>query len=135
MRHGLVVANGVEDKCSGLITRKRVTKDGTEESIIDFVIISNDLLNSMESLKIDEEREHVLTKYTKGKSGSKRTESDHNVLLSKMKFSWRKKVRIEKQEIFNLKNVECQRAFTELTSNTDFLSSTPLNHKKVLKET
>ena len=47
-RHGLVVANGLKDKCTGLITRKRITKEGTEESIIDFVIISNDLVEIME---------------------------------------------------------------------------------------
>ena len=77
----------------------------------------------MESLEIDDERKHILTKYTKVKNGTKRTESDHNVLLSKMKFKWMKKLRMKKIEIFNLKNAECQRNFKELTSNTDFLSS------------
>ena len=28
-RHGLIVANGLTEKCKGLITRKRVTKDLT----------------------------------------------------------------------------------------------------------
>ena len=122
-RHEMVVVNGLRDKCTGLITRKRVTKDGTEESIIDFVIISNDLVDNMESLVIDDERKHVLTKYTKVKNGTKRTESDHNVLISKMKFKWMKKLKMKKIEILNLKNADCQREFKELTSNTDFLSS------------
>ena len=42
-RHRLVVANGLLEKCTGLITRGRKTIESTEESIIDFVILSNDL--------------------------------------------------------------------------------------------
>ena len=54
-RHGLILANGLEDICSGTITRSRVTVEGVEKSIIDHVIISEDLRNDLESLKIDEE--------------------------------------------------------------------------------
>ena len=107
--HGLIVVNGMSDKCSGLITRKRVTKDSTEESIIDFVIISNDLVDNLQSMQIDDERRHVLTKHTKCKNGTKITESDHIVLISKMNFKWMKKQTKKKIEILNLKNIECQR--------------------------
>ena len=43
-RHGLIVANGLADKCTGLITRKRITKDSIEESVIDHVLMSEDLV-------------------------------------------------------------------------------------------
>ena len=43
IRHGLIVGNGLKTKCTGLITRKRVTKEATEESVIDFVIVSIDI--------------------------------------------------------------------------------------------
>ena len=62
-RHGLCVVNGLKDKCSGLITRRRITKQSKEESVIDFVILSDDIQNDVESLIIDEERIHALTKY------------------------------------------------------------------------
>ena len=52
-RHGLVVVNGLGDHCVGVITRKRVTKDSTEESVIDHVIISDDLKDDLVSLTID----------------------------------------------------------------------------------
>ena len=39
-RHGLIVANGLDEKCEGAITRRRVTTDSVEESIIDHVLIS-----------------------------------------------------------------------------------------------
>ena len=51
-RHGLIVANGISDKCEGSITRRRVTKDTIEESIIDHVIISEDLVSELDSLKL-----------------------------------------------------------------------------------
>ena len=122
-RHGLIVANGMEEKCTGLITRKRVTKEGTEESIIDFVIISNDLVESVESVEIDDKRKHVLTKHTKTKHGIKSTESDHNVIITRMKLKWTKRITKQDIEIFNLKNIECQNEFKRITSESDFLSS------------
>ena len=67
-RHNLTVVNSL-NKCSGLITRRRVTREGVEESVIDFVIISNDLLEDIASMEIDEHRDHVLTKYSKTKKG------------------------------------------------------------------
>ena len=54
-RHGLCVANGLRDKCRGTITRKRVTKESTEESVIDHVLISKDLEEDFKELIIDEE--------------------------------------------------------------------------------
>ena len=68
-RHNLIVLNGVESKCDGAITRRRVTKDNIEESIIDFVITSADLIDDVESIVIDEARKHVLLRATKTKRG------------------------------------------------------------------
>ena len=68
-RHGLVVANSLRDKCVGLITRRRKTINSVEESIIDHVLISEDLENELESMKIDEEGENALTKIVKTKKG------------------------------------------------------------------
>ena len=65
----------------------------------------------------------MLTKFEKLKKGSKRVESDHHPILSKLNFKWSKTVPKNKNEIFNLKNVDGQLKFKEVTSNTDFLSS------------
>ena len=48
-------------QCSGLVTRKRITKTTVEESIIDFVIMSEDLSHDLESIVIDYQRQHLLT--------------------------------------------------------------------------
>ena len=68
-RNNLVVANGLNAKCVGAITRRRVTSKSTEESIIDHVIISCEYL---ESILIDEEGHHSLTKIFKNKMYSLR---------------------------------------------------------------
>ena len=41
--------------------------DRTEESVIDFIIISADLIKDVKTVIVDERREHVLTKITKSK--------------------------------------------------------------------
>ena len=52
-RNAPVVVNSLEGKVKGLITRKRVTVDGVEESVIDFVIVSSDLVDDIDELIID----------------------------------------------------------------------------------
>ena len=122
-RRGLVVGNGMKEKCTGLITRKRITTQSIEESIIDFDLISNDLTESVQSIEIDDQRKYVLTKHVKTKHGMKSTESDHNIIVTKLKLPWSKKTKKHAIELFNLKNVECQNEFRKLTSNSNFLSS------------
>ena len=63
-RHNLIVGNG-SPKCSGTITRRRVTKKRTEESVIDVVLISSELKEHMTSVHIDEKKKHVLCKIYK----------------------------------------------------------------------
>lgn len=43
-RHALIVGNGIKEKTSGVITRKRTTLNGVEESAIDPILISEDLV-------------------------------------------------------------------------------------------
>ena len=65
-RYALYVANG-SDKCKGRVTRRRVTKHRIEESSIDVVLFSQDMLPSFVSLIVDEDKRHVLTRITKTK--------------------------------------------------------------------
>ena len=123
-RHGLTIGNSMV-QCKGLITRQRVTKNKVEQSIIDFVLISADLKDDIESIVIDEAREHVLTRITKTKRGVKKVESDHNVILTHLKLAWSRKLKEKRIEMFNLKNSDCQKKFKEATSseyNGNYLS-------------
>ena len=120
-RQNLIVANGLMT-CEGTITRKRVTTTRTEESAISFVLVSEDMVNSIVSVKIDESREHVLTRLTKTKTGHEKVESDHNVIETEINLPWSRKTKQsdDKSNQFNLKNKDCQKKFkNETTNNTD----------------
>ena len=52
-RHNLKVLNGSK-KCSGTVTRKRVTKSNVEESVIDIILVTSDIEDDLVSLVIDE---------------------------------------------------------------------------------
>ena len=119
-RNNMIVANGTKQS-TGTITRKRVTKDRTEESAIDIVAFSHDLKENFVSFHVDEERKHVLTKITRTKRGTRRKESDHNVLQTEFNCEVKDKVKT-KTESYNLKNKECQAKFKEYTSKENILS-------------
>ena len=57
-RTNLSVVN-MSDKCEGVITRKKVKSTGTEESVIDFIIVSSDLEPAVTKMIVDEERKDV----------------------------------------------------------------------------
>ena len=58
-RNALIVANYVQEKSNGVITRKRTTIYNSEESVIDLLLISNDTLKSLVSVNLDEERKNI----------------------------------------------------------------------------
>jgi hypothetical protein len=111
------VANSLETKCSGVITRRRTTEGRVEESVIDYVIISADLLDDIEELIIDEKQEHALTKITHSKNTVKKVTSDHNVILTKFSLNMAKIKPPKKVEVFNFKNKVNQEKFKKVTSN------------------
>ena len=48
-----LIGNALE-QCEGLITRRKIRTDRVEESIIDFVIVTYDLISDIEKIVIDE---------------------------------------------------------------------------------
>ena len=121
-RHNLILGNG-NIRCTGTITRKRVTKDRIEQSVIDIVMFSSDLQEYLVAVSIDEERKHILSKISKTKKGVKVKESDHNTILTEFNLKVIANQPKEKIEVYNLKNKDCQNAFKEYTSKTNMLSS------------
>ena len=90
-RNALCVINGDEEKCVGKITRRRSTGIVSEESIIDFVITCENIADIVTKMEIDEERKHVLARYTKTKEGFNVKESDHNSIITTIKSELNKK--------------------------------------------
>ena len=122
-RHELCVANGLKGKVNGVITRKRTTKISTEESAIDLVIVSSDMIEHVVNVHIDEEKLNVLTSITNTKKGVVKHESDHNFLTTNFDIKWSMQEKSKRVEIFNFKDIEGQRKFNKMTNESTKLSS------------
>ena len=122
-RQNLTIVNTLE-KCSGVITRERITTTNVEKSVIDYVIVCEGMMNYFMDMQIDDKRIFVLTKYA-GKNGAKRkTISDHNILFSRFSILFDRKSKTVRKEFFDLKNKDGQKAFLKETSdNEDLLFS------------
>ena len=108
--------------CQGKITRRRKTSKKTEESIIDFFLVCDQLFQFVKRLTIDEEKKHILTNYYKSNGVVKSTDSDHLTMILEMDLNYVKHV-LPRKEIFNIKSQENLQKFKEITSNNTQLSS------------
>ena len=104
--------------CEGLITRMRKTTRGLELSILDVFVTCNKILPYIKQMKIDEKREKTLSNFGAMKAVGRVIETDHNPLYLEvsLKFS---PVKPERVELFNFKNIEAQKEFKTLTTNTN----------------
>ena len=134
-RHALTVANGISGKYSGVITRERITKDHIERSAIDLVCLSDDLVECLENVRIDEDKNHCLESIQRTNRGIKISKSDHNSIVSKFRMKWTKKLKTPKLEMYNLKNKEAQIKFKNMTSKQGILSNIIDPEKDVTKVT
>ena len=130
IRKSLVIVNAT-DKCRGIITRMRVKGNKTEQSVLDYFVVCQDLYTLCLSLLVDEERKYVLKRFYKKKDLTKVVKSDHNPLFLYLNIPWNTNVRKPRREIFNLRNKECQAEFYRNTNNTEILSSSLENRDVV----
>ena len=114
--NNLVLCNS-DEKCEGLYTRERNTIRGNEKSIIDFMIICEDLYEYFEKMKI--EANNVLCKYAKSKTRPVVTRSDHNLLIGSFQMKWVKgsQKNHTRREIFNYNDTEGWKKFKYLTTD------------------
>ena len=95
--------------------------DRIKKSILDFVIVSSDMIKDIEQIHIDDERVHVLTKNLKTKNGIHYSESDHHIINTKFKLTWTPS-KSKVVEVFMYKNKDSKEKFKKLTSETKQLS-------------
>ena len=106
--NNLIVVNA-SNLCKGVITRQRVTEILNEKGVIDFVLVSEDLYNLINSMIIDEDQIYSLNRYSMEDGVTIKTKSDHNPIFVDMNIPWNIKQSHECEEMFNLKNIEGQR--------------------------
>ena len=117
-RQNMTIANAM-GVCKGVVTRERLAGGKVECSVIDYIIVCEDMKEYLEEMIIDDQRIHVLTKY--GSKGT--TASDHNILVGKFNLKFCRKVLKPRIEMFNFKVKANQEAFLDETSATNNLSA------------
>lgn len=115
-RQNLVVVNATE-KCYGVLTRYKNTINGAEKSVLDYYIVCQELFQNIIKMTVDEERQFTLSRFYKYKNRMTEIKSDHNIILLNLSLKWCKKQKLDRKEIYNLRNTECQKVFQENTSN------------------
>ena len=83
----LIVVNS-SNICEGAITRRRVTVNSIEESVIDYFIVCRRFYEYVVKMKIDEEGVYTLTKFATKKGKKSVKKSDHNMLILYLNISW-----------------------------------------------
>ena len=116
VRNNLIVCNGTT-LCQGLLTRARNTVNGQEASIIDFLIVCEELFSHMEGMIVDDQKKFSIESFTKSGSKVKVMKTDHNMLLGTFDININEKVFEQRREIFKYNDIEGQKKFKELTSN------------------
>ena len=109
----LSLINGT-NQCKGSITRQRITKQKKEESILDLFIVCEKLKPFVKEMVIDNNREYPLV--TKSK-----TFSDHFTTYLDVAVSFTPYAE-PRREIYNFRNLECQKKFKDITDKTHQLS-------------
>ena len=123
-RNNLTIANSL-NKCKGVITRDRKTVISDEKSVIDYLIICEEMKEYLEEMIIDDDRTMVLTKYNKKSIKT----SDHNVMIGHFNLKFDRKVFGKRIELFNFKNRINQEAFKIETNRTTTLSTSFSNER------
>jgi hypothetical protein len=83
----LTVVNSM-DICEGIITRKRITKNKTEKSVLDFIIVCDKLLPHLKKMSVDEERKFPMTSFSRVKGVSVAKDSDHCPLFVELNITF-----------------------------------------------
>ena len=117
----LVVLNCLQS-CKGVITRRRVLESRTEESVLDFFVINEKLRPFFKDLLIDEEREFCLSNVAQIKKNKRVVETDHNAMIAEFNLKINKR-KPDREEMFNLRNGDCQDIFKQFTDDSPELLS------------
>ena len=110
-----------DPRCKGSITRYRKTTIGEERSILDFVLVCENMFAYFQSMMIDESRDLTLTKFINSAGNRVKKVSDHNVIHATFKLRVKRNKKSPRIEMFDFKNADSQKIFLELTENSQKL--------------
>ena len=117
--NNLTVVNSLP-LCKGVITRQRMRQGKLVKSVLDFYVVCQCVLASVVEMKIDNDRKHILTNFSKVKKGGSVVDSDHMTTILKVNLN----VIPEKPKsmvMYNFRDPKGQNTFkTNTTNTTDF---------------
>ena len=96
-RQKLVCLNA-DPRCKGSITRDRRTINGHERSILDFVLVCEEMFRNFNRMTVDESRDFTLTKYVTSAGNRVKKVSDHNVIYAEFNLKVGRKQRTAGEE-------------------------------------
>ena len=111
----ITVVNSLE-LSKGLITRRRDTIKGVEESVIDFFMVNERMLQYVTKMRVDEEEQYALSNLAQKKKTKKSINSDHRTLILELNIQFTK-IKPDNIEFFNFKSESCQNKFKILSDN------------------
>ena len=95
--------------------------NGVEKSVIDFLVVCEELFSHMTEMMVDEEKKYPIESHVKSGTKIKVTKTDHNMITGKFNLKVLSKVNDVRREIFKYHDAEGLKRFKELTSE-DVLS-------------
>ena len=120
-RNDLIVGNATQ-LCHGLITRTRTTVVGVEKSVIDYLVVCEELFSHMIEMTVDENNKYPIECHRKYGGKIKVTKTDHNMLAGTFGLKTLKDVKEIRREVFKYDDEEGMKKFREMTSK-DVLSN------------
>ena len=117
--NSLVVLNCLST-CKGVITRRRIMENKTEEAVLDFFLINDKLRPFFKEMLIDEERNYCLSNIAQIRKNCRIIETDHNSMIADFDLNVEVKKPV-REEIFNLRNTKCQEVFKNETDDNQEL--------------
>ena len=85
--------------CEGLITRRRETTRGIEESVLDFFIVNEKMVQYLTQIRIDEKEQYVLTNFVQKNKNKGVKKSDHRTLILDLNIQFTK-IKPDLKEVF-----------------------------------
>ena len=122
----LFVANNL-DICQGLITRQRILVSRTEKAVLDFFVMNEKMRSLLLKMIIEEDREYCLSNFSQLKINKRVIETDHNLMYADLDISIPKRKPV-REEMFNVRNQECRKLFTQETDDNYSLVECFQNH-------
>ena len=102
--------------CEGLITRRRETTKGVEESVLDFFLVNEKMVQYLTKMKVDEKEQYALTNLAQKRKTKATKKSDHRTLILELNIQLNK-IKPDIKEYFNFKSEYCQKKFKEITDH------------------